>query len=306
MPSSTYMHPEAPFFSLIIPTYNRAALIGKTLQSVLAQKFSNYEVIVVDDGSTDETEKMILDIGNFRVRYFKKENGERGAARNFGWEKATGRYITFLDSDDLIHDHHLDTAYHYLQSRTDVVAYAQAYHVVDGSATHKILRKHQTRPAVINNALLHGNFLSCFGVFVKRTVGSGLRFEERRLFAGSEDWLLWLRLAARHPFYYNNMVTGVLVQHSGRSVMAFSEASLQYRAAHLKAQLKADSYFAKAFGPRAAMRLYGHMLSYAALHLAMIQSKKKAIKYLVRAVAAAPNELFTRRTIAIFKKLISE
>ena len=98
-------------FSIIIPTYNRAHLILKTLESVKNQSFVDYELIIVDDGSSDNTKevvnKFILDNKLSNWHYFNKVNGERGAARNYGIEKATGLYVTFLDSDDLIYSNHL-------------------------------------------------------------------------------------------------------------------------------------------------------------------------------------------------------
>ena len=78
------------FISVIIPTYNRAHLIAGTLDSILAQKYQDFEIIIVDDGSTDDTEMVVASYLSDNVSYYKKENGERGAARNFGASKAKG------------------------------------------------------------------------------------------------------------------------------------------------------------------------------------------------------------------------
>jgi hypothetical protein len=88
-----------PFFSVIIPTYNRATLLQEALASVNAQEWRDFEVIVIDDGSTDETEAVVL-ASQLPVRFFRQTNAGPGAARNLGIRQATGRYITFLDSDD--------------------------------------------------------------------------------------------------------------------------------------------------------------------------------------------------------------
>lgn len=93
-----------PFFSVVIPLYNRADLIGTTLKSVLAQEFEDYEVIVVDDGSTDNSVAVVKDyIERFagRLRISTQANQGPGAARNKGIYEAQGNYIAFLDSDDL-------------------------------------------------------------------------------------------------------------------------------------------------------------------------------------------------------------
>ncbi len=91
---------ENPFFSVVIPTYNRAALLREALDSVFAQEFTDFEVIVVDDGSTDDTASVVRDYG-VRIRYLRQENRGPGAARNLGIAQAAGRYVAFLDSDDL-------------------------------------------------------------------------------------------------------------------------------------------------------------------------------------------------------------
>lgn len=87
-------------FSVVIPTYNRADLLRRTLETVFAQQFKDFEVIVVDDGSTDHTESVVGGWGE-RVRYLRAQNSGPGAARNLGINEARGEYVAFLDSDDL-------------------------------------------------------------------------------------------------------------------------------------------------------------------------------------------------------------
>ena len=89
-----------PLFSTVIPVFNRAELIRPTLDSVLAQEFADQEVIVVDDGSTDDTLKTLASYGG-RVRVLQQKNSGPAVARNRGIAEATGKYITILDSDDL-------------------------------------------------------------------------------------------------------------------------------------------------------------------------------------------------------------
>ena len=89
-----------PLFSVIIPTFNRAALLASALESVFAQRFKNFEVIVVDDGSTDDTMAMLSKHGD-RLQVMTQDNRGPGAARNLGATAAKGQYLAFLDSDDL-------------------------------------------------------------------------------------------------------------------------------------------------------------------------------------------------------------
>ena len=92
---------ENPYFSVIIPTYNRSAFCVEAIDSILNQTFTEFEVIVCDDGSTDDTKKQVLACRDPRVKYFKQDNQGVSVARNLGVSKSKGRFICYLDSDDL-------------------------------------------------------------------------------------------------------------------------------------------------------------------------------------------------------------
>jgi len=97
-----------PLVSIIIPTYNRANLIGETLESVLAQTYTNWECIIVDDGSTDNTDEVVVEYvkKDSRFQYYHRSKDiKKGASscRNIGFELSLGEYIQYLDADDLIH-----------------------------------------------------------------------------------------------------------------------------------------------------------------------------------------------------------
>ena len=96
-----------PAVSVIIPTYNRANLISEAIDSVLQQTFTDFEIIVADDGSTDDTEEVVKRYGD-RVRYVWTQNGGTGHARNVGMQHARGRYFIFLDSDDVFYPYALE------------------------------------------------------------------------------------------------------------------------------------------------------------------------------------------------------
>lgn len=89
-----------PFFSIVIPAYNRADKIGRTLASCLSQTESDFEIVVVDDGSSDDTAGVVEAVGDSRIRCIRQENAGASAARNRGAHAARGRFIAFLDSDD--------------------------------------------------------------------------------------------------------------------------------------------------------------------------------------------------------------
>jgi len=98
---------EMPFFSIVLPTYNRAHLITSTIRAVIDQNFTDWELIVIDDGSKDNTGEVVAALGDQRVKYFYQENTERSIARNNGIAKATGDFICFADSDDIWTREHL-------------------------------------------------------------------------------------------------------------------------------------------------------------------------------------------------------
>lgn len=97
-----------PLFSIIIPTHNRVKLLQKAVQSVQNQKTDSWEIIIIDDGSTDNTKDIVNAISDHRIHYFYQEHKERSAARNVGIENAKGKYICFLDDDDYFLPNHLE------------------------------------------------------------------------------------------------------------------------------------------------------------------------------------------------------
>jgi hypothetical protein len=101
---------KSPFFSIITPTYNRAQYLGEMIESVQAQTFEDYEHIIVDDGSTDNSAELLqkAEESDNRIKVITQENRGRSAARNVGLDIAQGKYICFLDSDDFWRDYHLN------------------------------------------------------------------------------------------------------------------------------------------------------------------------------------------------------
>lgn len=100
-----------PFFSIIIPTYNRAEFLSGAVMSILDQGFTDWELLIVDDGSTDNTKAIVNSFKDDRIKYIFQENAERSAARNNGIDNAEGEYICFLDSDDQYDMNFLEAIY---------------------------------------------------------------------------------------------------------------------------------------------------------------------------------------------------
>jgi glycosyltransferase involved in cell wall biosynthesis len=98
--TSSAEHDDAPFFGVVIPTYNRAATVLRAIESVTEQSFTDFELIVVDDGSSDDTGAVVKSLADPRIVYVRRENGGQCAARNTGAEESRAKYLVFLDDDD--------------------------------------------------------------------------------------------------------------------------------------------------------------------------------------------------------------
>lgn len=289
-----------PYFSIVIPTYNRAHLIRQTIESVLAQRETRFEVIVVDDGSQDDTEQVVHDIADRRVTYRKKENGERGAARNYGAARARGQYINFLDSDDLLYPNHLTVAGNLIEEHDHPEISHLGFEMKD--ARGSLLYRIDSFKGRLNEKLLRGNLFSCNGVFLRKDIALAFPFNEDRRLSASEDWELWLRLAARYEIYYSNEVTSVIVNHDDRSVLTGDEGALVDRKNLMLRYLFEDQTFVEKYGSQRKL-IEAEFLSYIALHLALAGQKKAAGRYLRQSIRFMPTSIFRRRFLAVIKHI---
>jgi len=295
------MPSKAVLFSIIVPTYNREAFIGKTIASILAQTHQLFEIIIVDDGSKDQTEAVVKAFHDPRIHYYLKENGERGAARNYGIARAKGDYITFIDSDDVLYPNHFEEALKVIETgkHTDVFHLAYEYRDTEGK-----LLSTKTHTANLNEQLVRGNVISCIGIFIKQGIlGGDLLFSENRVLSGTEDWLLWLRLAARYTMGHSNTITACMINHDSRSVLNYDENAMLVRTQLLLEGLRDDDVFMKNMGHHLT-RIEAHMLSYISMHLVLGKDKKKAWSYFLQAIKLDRSELFTLRALAIAKRLV--
>jgi glycosyltransferase involved in cell wall biosynthesis len=290
-------------FSFIIPTYNRATFITKTIKSLLDQSYSNFEIIIVDDGSTDNTEEVINLIKDPRVRYFKKENGERGAARNYGTDKALGRYCNFFDSDDLAYPNHLQEAYNLIKEHDQE---PEVFHLLYDlkKPNGELLEKASFRGSPVNKLLIFENFLSCNGVFIRTDIAEKFRFPEDRRIAVSEDWALWLRLASRYTILNKNIITSSIVIHDQRSIYDYSVDKVIIRDELLLEYLFSDKEFLNYFRKNLD-RFKSDRYTFFTLLLSLKKRRKETIHYLLKAMKTDPTVVIRRRFLASVKKLIT-
>ncbi len=195
----------APRISVVIPTYNRARYVAEAVESVFAQTFKDYEVIVVDDGSTDNT-KEVLDPYMGRIRYVRQENRGVGAARNRGISEARGEFVAFLDSDDVWEVEALETFLATFQEE-DVAIVASANRLIEnngrpigGFEESGFQKKLSAGPHFTTRSLLVSDFdlpghayrMACFRV-------CGL-FDESLPIA--PEWDMWLRASMHFQLRY--------------------------------------------------------------------------------------------------------
>lgn len=290
-----------PFFSVVIPTYNRGDFIQRAINSVLKQNFSDFEIIVVDDGSTDATEAVVKSILSEKIRYYKKENEERAAARNFGAKIANGRYINFLDSDDMVYPNHLQIAKNFCVSHQNVPIFHLGYDVKDQQG---ILLRSVTNIRSINKTILSGNMLSCNGVFIEKDAMMQNQFNEDRTLSSLEDWELWIRMSARYPFLNNNTITSTVVQHDERSVMSSDATRIKNKTKRFVHYVLLDEVNKKRFGSN-LNKTVASAWTYTALHLAMAnEHKKEVFRYLLKGILRYPPEVFKKRFLVIMNKLV--
>lgn len=190
--------------SVIVPAYNKADLTVKTAESVLSQTYKNIEVIIVDDGSTDNTRQRLSPYFD-RIRYVYKENGGACSARNLGIRLATGDYIGLLDCDDIYLPQKIEKSVAYLERNSDFgFVHTSAYLIDENDAILRIYSLRENRHiGWIAKRLLSVNYICNSTVVIRKSCFEkvGL-FDETIFFAA--DWDMWLRLAEQYKGGYIN------------------------------------------------------------------------------------------------------
>ena len=203
-------------FSIVVPTFNRAHLIPSTIESILTQAYRNFEIIIVDDGSTDNTEEVVQKYLCENVFYHKKKNAERAAARNTGTFLAKGDYINWFDSDDIMFPDHLQVAAKVLHNlnKPEVLAMGHQHQHISGT----VLGILEYSPD-INSEMYKGNPIANSPVIVRKDIALENLFNEDRELSGSEDFELWLRLASKYKIHSSPKVTLAVIDHEERSMI---------------------------------------------------------------------------------------
>lgn len=210
-------HEAPPFFSIVIPTYNHGQYLGRALQSVLDQTYANWEAIVIDNHSTDNTDDVMHGFTDLRISYVKiHNNGVIAVSRNVGIQKAKGEWIAFLDSDDWWSNDKLMTCYSTIGSKIDLI-----YHDLD-IVSHaprlffkKSLKGRKLKSPVLIDLLVGGNAISNSSVVVRKKLLDDINgIKESRELIAAEDYNTWLRIArSTDHFIYLPQILGYYFVH---------------------------------------------------------------------------------------------
>lgn len=202
-----------PLVSVVIATYNQAKYLGDSIESVLNQTYGNVELIVVDDGSTDNTQEVLSQYCG-RITMIQQPNSERGAARNRGLYEARGEFIAFLDADDIWVPKKLAREVEYLLKHPDTgVVYGDVKIIDESGRVTGRLRK-PSHFGWVTREILTSNFVSFSSHLVRREAAVKIGgFPESRLISGSEDWVFWVHLSTQVRFAHLPVSTALYRIH---------------------------------------------------------------------------------------------
>lgn len=227
-----------PQVSVIIPTYNRGSFISAAIESVLNQTYKDYEILVVDDGSTDNTKANVARYGG-PVRYIYQPNQGVSAARNKGIKHAIGTYISFLDSDDVFLPMKLEEQMNYIRNHPDCKFIYSWYYKTNANGDIKMLRKNVS--CKNQEHLQYCLITRRLGIRTSTVLIHKECFEKAGLFNPnywrSQDWDMWLRLAAHY--------SGACIE-TPLAKYVLHDSNVSYKGGGFRSEIR-----------NAAMKLYG-------------------------------------------------
>ncbi len=249
-----------PAVSVVIGAYNAERWIAETIASVLGQTWRDFELIVVDDGSTDATAEIVKHCGA-PVRYLHQENKGQPAARNTGIRAAQGRYVAFVDADDLWHPEKLARQMRLFEEDpllawcyTDAFLFASETGAIRGRAG----QENALHEGDVLRPLLLGNFILSPTPVVRREVFDAVgSFNEDPVVRNGEDWEMWLRIAERYPVRVLRRPLAKVRLHDQRmSASVDLEYALSSRLRIVRAALRRHPAAARSVGCRAVANVH--------------------------------------------------
>jgi len=223
----TPINVRTPVVSIMMPAYNAERFVARSIESVLAQSFTNWELVIVDDGSTDGTRAIAASYPEPRVIVLQKVNGGEASARNRALDAMRGQYVAFLDADDEWLPHHLETAVGYLQAHPEHDAvYCDGDHITDGGRRLATLSSRRRGPMtgrlfdeVVRGPDVLGPPL-CVVLRREPVVEHRLRFDEDIVIG--PDWDFFMRFSDVGTFGYVDLATCLYRVHDTSITMRVS------------------------------------------------------------------------------------
>lgn len=249
--------PQSPLFSVVIPAYNAERFIGLTIKSILRQTVQDFEIVVVNDGSTDGTAELLASIQDTRLRVVHRENGGECVARNHGLREARGKYIAFLDSDDVWLTNHLEQALYFLETHVEIPWFSSTLKQINGDIMEtdiKAVDLSVQRIHICNWYLEGVPYTLPSSVTVRRDAAQEfphLFQEGYRMFG---DNIGWCKFAKKHPligmsntptvlyrFWQGNASTTYNVHRYGERTQAVKMALLKHMEFFLEPDCPAEA-----------------------------------------------------------------
>ncbi|TGN41528.1 glycosyltransferase [Marinobacter confluentis] len=289
-----------PTVSVIMPTFNRAKFLPQAVGSVLSQSYADLELIIIDDGSTDDTVKVLAPfLNDDRVRYFHQENRGQSKARNVGLNQASGEFIAFLDSDDT-------WATEKLKKQVALISRLPGAAIVHGDEetvnekgeviSFDNMKRYSGR---ITRQLLADNSVSITTALVRRKC-----FDEMGGFQAShgvaDDYDLWLRFSARYLFHYE---PGIVASYRVMEDQISSDKRRRFAANEMIIRNFLNQY-GDSVTPREKRWGLARFYCRSARYFASVGERKKAARDIVRAFSNAPMDSVVWR--ALFRILVPQ
>jgi|GEM_PF-684792 len=269
-----------PFFSIVIPVYNRFAMLQETVRSILEQTFQSFEIIIVNDGSTDGSgTEMDNKYGSAPgILLIHQPNLERGASRNNGFRNSKGEYVIFLDSDDILLPDHLQVLQDKIQDLQFPDFIATKYDFLRGGSRVKSIISRYSEGYYDYRFFLNGNPYGC-NVCVRRKNEKLCLFEEDRKYSIKEDWLFFLQNLQQQKIFLVDKVTLLMVDHDDRSMRSDNRLLVE------------KTFYAKEWilkhvklNPAERKQLDAHVHYFCAIHTYLDHERGKALKFLFAAI----------------------
>ena len=211
------------YFSIIIPLYNKAFYIVNTLKSVLNQSYTNFEIIVINDGSTDDSEAKVLELNDSRIQFYNQKNLGASVARNLGIEKAKYDYIAFLDADDLWMDNHLEILKTLIHNFPNAGIFASRYQLVFKNGKVSIPKFNGISACFYGivpdyfDASLNYSIATSSSIAVIKSVFKEIGYFKPTISSG-QDVDMWIRIASKYPVAISATVTASYLHYIENSL----------------------------------------------------------------------------------------